>query len=71
MHKLIIKAWEAYFKDLKQELADAPGQISYMGDIWPTKAQYPYLAITTHWIHRDKSTKGLQLCSALIAFHCL
>ena len=29
------------------------------------------MAITTHWIHRDKSTNGLQLCSILITFHCL
>ena len=30
-----------------------------------------YLAITAHWIHRDKSTNGLQLCSTLIIFHYL
>ena len=39
-----------------------------MADIWSTKARYPYLAITAHWIHRDKSTNGLQLCSTLIVF---
>ena len=54
-----------------QSLQDAPGWISYMVDIWSTKARYPYLAITAHWIHRDKSTNGLQLCSTLIAFHHL
>ena len=42
-----------------------------MADIWSTKAWYPYLAITAHWIHRDKSTNGLQLRSPLIAFHHL
>ena len=42
-----------------------------MADIWSTKARYPYLAITAHWIHRDKSTNGLQLRSTLIAFHRL
>jgi len=42
-----------------------------MADIYSTKARYPFLAITAHWIHREKSTNGLQLRSALIAFHCL
>jgi len=42
-----------------------------MADIWSTKARYPYLAITTHWIHREQATNGLQLHSTLIAFHHL
>jgi len=42
-----------------------------MADIWSTKAWYPYLAITTHWIHREKATNGLQLRSTLITFHRL
>ncbi|KAF8224400.1 hypothetical protein L208DRAFT_1311726, partial [Tricholoma matsutake] len=49
----------------------APGQISFMVDIWSTKAWCPYLAIIAHWIHRNQSTNGLQLHMTLITFHHL
>ncbi|KAF8236215.1 hypothetical protein L208DRAFT_1252951, partial [Tricholoma matsutake] len=39
--------------------------------IWSNKSHYPFLAIMAHWIGRNKSTRSLQLHSALIAFHHL
>ena len=50
---------------------DVPGRISFTGDIWSDQSHYPYLAVTAHWIERDKSTHHLKLRAALIAFHRL
>ena len=48
---------------------NAVGDISFTADIWSSDAQWPYLALTAHWIAKDSKTASLSLHSALIAFH--
>ena len=50
---------------------NAVGDISFTADIWSSDAQWPYLALTAHWIAEDSKTASLSLHSALIAFHHL
>ena len=50
---------------------DAPRKISFTADIWSNQSCYPYLAVTAHWIERNKSSHHLKLWAALIAFHHL
>lgn len=45
--------------------------MSFTADIWSDNNHHGYLAITCHWISRDKSTRRLQLKRALLAFHRL
>jgi len=40
-------------------------------DVWSDSNRRGYLAITCHWLARDKATRQLQLRRALIAFHRL
>ncbi|KAH7904065.1 hypothetical protein BJ138DRAFT_1019655, partial [Hygrophoropsis aurantiaca] len=67
----IIKAWQAYFAVLKQDMANALGDISFTADIWSDKKRGSYLGMTAHWIAEDPITGTLTLRSALIAFHRL
>jgi hypothetical protein len=52
-------------------LQDAAGRISFTADIWSDSNRRGYLAITSHWIARDKATQRLELKRALLAFHRL
>jgi hypothetical protein len=45
------------------------GQVSFTIDSWSDQNRQPYLAITAHWIARQKETGALKLKTALIAFH--
>ncbi|KAJ7083216.1 hypothetical protein C8R44DRAFT_652290, partial [Mycena epipterygia] len=47
---LIIDGWTAYYIELKAELGHALGKISFMMDVWSSKALEPYLAVTAHWL---------------------
>ncbi|CAA7261628.1 unnamed protein product [Cyclocybe aegerita] len=64
----VIKAWEVYFRVLKQDLAIALRKVSFTADIWSNQSCYPHLAMTTHWISRTP-TGGLQFNCMLVAFH--
>ena len=85
MRESIVKAWDLYFKVLKQELVvccfNWPLCFLYspitLGCTRKNFLHGGYLVnqslvpIPGHWIHRDWSTNGLQLCTTLIVFHCL
>jgi len=47
----------------------ALGQVSFTMDMWSDQLHRPYLAMTAHWIAEAEGASGLELKSALIAFH--
>ena len=47
------------------------GKISFTADIWSNANMQAYIAVTSHWISGDQSTKHLSLKTALIGFHCI
>ena len=52
-------------------MQNSAGNISFTADIWSADNLDSYLAMTAHWIGRDKKTGTLSLKVALIAFHRL
>lgn len=47
----------------------AVGRISFTADLWSDPNLRSYLAMTAHWIARDRRSNALELKAALIAFH--
>jgi hypothetical protein len=45
------------------------GKISFTSDLWSDRQRRSYMCITAHWIARSKRSHGLELKTALIAFH--
>ncbi|KAI5998943.1 hypothetical protein F5J12DRAFT_724743, partial [Pisolithus orientalis] len=68
--KLILQAWEGYFKVMKQDLVastpDVAGRISFTTNIWLSDSYHPYLALTAHWIAIEGGS--LKMKVSLIAF---
>ncbi|KAF8547373.1 hypothetical protein OG21DRAFT_1527205 [Imleria badia] len=52
----IIKAWQDHFVVLKQDLANALGNMSFTANIWFSDTWMPYLAVTAHWIAGNTQT---------------
>ena len=52
-------------------MQNAVGKVSFTMDLWSSQLRRSFLAITAHWISRDKVTQGLEYESSLIAFHNL
>ncbi|KIM81087.1 hypothetical protein PILCRDRAFT_48030, partial [Piloderma croceum F 1598] len=71
IHEAIIKAWESWFQNLKEELTQAASHISFTADVWSDHNRQLYLCITAHWIAKDTTTGSLLLKVALLAFHRL
>jgi hypothetical protein len=47
------------------------GQVSITADVWSDQNLRPFLAMTAHWVAKVEGGTGLQLKTALIAFHRL
>lgn len=68
---LVIETWGRYFQVLKDDLANAMGQVSFTTDIWSDRNRRSFLAITAHWIAPVDRTSSFKLRVALIAFQRL
>lgn len=52
-------------------MQNAEGKVSFTMDLWSSQLRRSFLAITTHWISRDKVTQCLEYESSLVVFHNL
>ncbi|KAF8263922.1 hypothetical protein EI94DRAFT_1481146, partial [Lactarius quietus] len=71
LRELVIETWRKYFHNLKRDLENSVGQISFTADTWSNQNRRLFLTITAHWITKVGKTTNLQLKSALITFHHL
>jgi hypothetical protein len=84
IRELILQAFNKYFAVLKQDLAvtaqllkvpqtyifqAAQGKVSFTSDMWSNHKLCPFMAVTAHWIAREKNSMVLVLKAARIAFH--
>lgn len=85
IRELILQAFDEYFAVLKLDLAvsvqlsripqisdifqTAQGKVSFTSDMWSNSKLRPFMAVTAHWIAREKNSLVLVLRAALIAFH--
>ena len=84
---MIIQSWVSWVGDLKKELSvrillmyeyhtqsasqESLGKISITSDIWTSRSQKSYMAVTAHYLLSGKSQKSMVLKTALIAFYRL
>ncbi|KAJ7362435.1 hypothetical protein DFH08DRAFT_950698 [Mycena albidolilacea] len=66
LRQRIIEAWIQYYKELKSELEQSLGKISFTVDVWSSKAMQSYLSITIHWL--GPKADQVVLRQALLAF---
>jgi len=61
VHNNIVKAYNEEKINIKKQLQEIPGKISFTLDCWTSKNQIPFLGITAHWITKDWELKEILL----------
>ncbi|KZT30251.1 hypothetical protein NEOLEDRAFT_1054476, partial [Neolentinus lepideus HHB14362 ss-1] len=68
--RLVVQKFTEEYNKMKQDIQQALGQVALTTDSWSDKRLQSYLAITAHYMAKDRVGR-LLLQSHLIAFHRL
>lgn len=68
MTEMIHEAYRKRVQATVDELKDSEGRISFTTDLWSDPILDSYMAVTAHYLVRDKTTRKLQWRSGLVAF---